>query len=131
MIEKLLGLKAPLNIKDIDFRIQSINNGKYATILAYKDARVDMNRLDEVVGSKGWCKELLDNNTQLLGVEMEAGGVCAAAKKHNVDVAVVRGISDHADPSKKDDNWRKISMTTVALLLEEINYQNIFNTEGD
>lgn len=43
-------LSKPLEIKDIDFRIQSINKGGYATILAYKDARVDMNRLDEVCG---------------------------------------------------------------------------------
>ena len=42
-------LSEPLPISSIDFRIQSINNGKYATILAYKDARVDMQRLDEVV----------------------------------------------------------------------------------
>lgn len=47
LLEKL---KAPLDISDVDFRIQSINNGGYATILAYKNARVDMNRLDEVCG---------------------------------------------------------------------------------
>ena len=41
------GLSRPLEIKDVDFRVQSINNGGYATILAYKDARVDMKRLDE------------------------------------------------------------------------------------
>ena len=43
-------LQKPLEIKDIDFRVQSINNGGYATILAYKDARVDMRRLDEALG---------------------------------------------------------------------------------
>lgn len=41
-------LSKPLSISDVDFRIQSINKGGFATILAYKDARVDMNRLDEV-----------------------------------------------------------------------------------
>ena len=46
----------------IDFRIQSINNGKYATILAYKDARCDMNRLDEVFGVYGWKREHLRDN---------------------------------------------------------------------
>jgi len=50
-------LNTPLNIKDIDFRVQSINKGKYATILAYKDARVDMNRLDDAVGSLNWQKK--------------------------------------------------------------------------
>ncbi|WP_435416299.1 Rad52/Rad22 family DNA repair protein [Polaribacter aestuariivivens] len=49
-------LSKPLDIKDVDFRIQSINKGGYATILAYKDARVDMNRLDEVCGAN-WQKD--------------------------------------------------------------------------
>lgn len=48
------GLSAPLPIDQIDFRVQSINKGKYATILAYKDARVDMERLDQVVGRGFW-----------------------------------------------------------------------------
>jgi hypothetical protein len=50
-------LTKPLSIEDIDFRIQSINKGKYATILAYKDARVDMKRLDEVCGPGKWTRE--------------------------------------------------------------------------
>ena len=53
----LQDLKIPLGIKDIDFRLQSINKGGYATILAYKDARVDMNRLDKVVGAKNWQRD--------------------------------------------------------------------------
>lgn len=56
-------LSNPLDIKDIDFRVQSINKGKYATILAYKDARVDMNRLDDVCGMF-WQKkyDIIDGN---------------------------------------------------------------------
>lgn len=56
-------LGKPLDISDVDFRIQSINNGGYATILAYKDARVDMNRLDKVCGMN-WQKDfkLIDGN---------------------------------------------------------------------
>lgn len=50
-------LNTPLEIHEIDFRIQSINKGGYATILAYKDARVDMNRLDDVYGVEGWQKK--------------------------------------------------------------------------
>ena len=50
-------LKEPLGIEDIDFRVQSINKGGYATILAYKDARVDMNRLDKVVGPQNWQRD--------------------------------------------------------------------------
>ena len=57
-------LSRPLTISDIDFRVQSINKIGYATILAYKSARVDMNRLDEVVGHTGWQKryDLIDGN---------------------------------------------------------------------
>ncbi len=55
-------LHKPLAVDEIDFRIQSINNGKYATILAYKDSRADMNRLDEVVGALNWKREHLNDN---------------------------------------------------------------------
>ena len=55
-------LKTPLEIENIDFRIQSINNGGYATILAYKDARVDMNRLDDVCGPLNWKREHTRDN---------------------------------------------------------------------
>jgi len=47
-------LTVPLKLEDIDFRVQSINKGGYARILAYKDARVDMKRLDEVCGPGYW-----------------------------------------------------------------------------
>lgn len=50
-------LREPLDVHQIDFRIQSINPKGKATILAYKDARVDMQRLDEVVGPLGWKRE--------------------------------------------------------------------------
>ena len=50
-------LQEPLPIESIDFRIQSINKGGYATILAYKDARVDMNILDNVVGPENWQRD--------------------------------------------------------------------------
>lgn len=53
----LKDLRKPLEIHEIDFRVQSINKGGYATILAYKDARVDINRLDEVCTPIGWKRE--------------------------------------------------------------------------
>ena len=56
-MKDLKELKTPLDIQDIDFRIQSINKGGYATILAYKDARVDMRRLDEVCGCENWQRD--------------------------------------------------------------------------
>jgi len=55
-------LAEPLSIDRIDFRVQSINNGGYATILAYKDARVDQQRLDDVVGPLGWKREHTNGN---------------------------------------------------------------------
>jgi hypothetical protein len=59
---ELKKLSNPLDISDIDFRIQSINKGGYATILAYKDARVDMNRLDAVCGHLNWKREHTNGN---------------------------------------------------------------------
>lgn len=55
-------LSRPLTIADIDFRVQSINAKGYATILAYKDARIDMQRLDQAVGPLNWQRkhELID-----------------------------------------------------------------------
>ena len=50
-------LDEPLKLKDLEFRIQSINKGGYATILVYKDARADMNRLDESLGRTKWKRE--------------------------------------------------------------------------
>lgn len=58
----LTKLRDPLSISEIDFRIQSINKGGYATILAYKDARADMNRLDAVCGALNWKREHARDN---------------------------------------------------------------------
>lgn len=68
-MKKLAMLQKPLTINQIDFRVQSINKRKInnewyviATVLAYKDARVDMERLDTVVGPLGWKREHLRDN---------------------------------------------------------------------
>ena len=62
-------LGEPIAIEDIDFRIQSINKGGYATILAYKDARVDINRLNAVCGVLGWKREhTRDNHNCIVSV---------------------------------------------------------------
>lgn len=50
-------LTKPLTIDEIDFRVQSINKGGYATILAYKDARVDINRLNKAFGQGKWQRK--------------------------------------------------------------------------
>ena len=59
---ELINLSKPLTVDQIEFRVQSINNGGYATILAYKDARADMQRLDDVCGPLGWRREHLRDN---------------------------------------------------------------------
>lgn len=50
-------LNTPLRVDQIEFRVQSVNNGGYARILAYKNARVDMDRLDAVYGTGYWKRE--------------------------------------------------------------------------
>lgn len=50
-------LTKPLAISEINFRVQSINNGGYCTLLAYKDARVDINRLNAAFGQHGWQRK--------------------------------------------------------------------------
>ena len=42
-----------LTAKEIDVRVGQIGEG-YCTLLLYKDARVDMDILDETVGFQNW-----------------------------------------------------------------------------
>lgn len=66
---KIDDLSKPLTASEIDFRVQSINKGGYATILAYKDARVDINRLNSVCGRFGWeRKHTRDNHNCIVSV---------------------------------------------------------------
>lgn len=66
-------LSKPLPIESIDFRVQSINKGGYATILAYKDARVDMQRLDDVIGALNWKREhTRDNKNCIVSIWCES-----------------------------------------------------------
>lgn len=59
----MITLSTPLQASQISFRVQSINKGGYATILPYKDARVDINRLNEVYGVGFWQRkhEMINN----------------------------------------------------------------------
>lgn len=45
-----------LKANEIDVRVGQVGDG-YCTLLLYKDARVDMDILDETVGSLGWQRE--------------------------------------------------------------------------
>jgi len=60
----LSDLRKVLPINRVEFRIQTISKAGNARILAYKDARVDMDRLDEVLGVGNWQRkhETIDGN---------------------------------------------------------------------
>jgi nucleoside phosphorylase len=83
--------------------------------------------IDEVVSSNEWIKGLCEAWPKLQGVEMEAGGVCAAAERFGLKPTVIRGVSDHANPLKSDDKWRIIAMKTVAHLLEHIDLKMLIS----
>jgi hypothetical protein len=71
---KLKDLHEPLDIENVDFRIQSINKGGYATILAYKNARVDMERLDAICGPEGWQRDHKEfKNNIYCGIGIKCG----------------------------------------------------------
>lgn len=69
-------LKAPLPTDRIEFRIQSISSNGWAILLAYKDARVDMDRLDAVLGPDNWeRKHRREDNREYcsVGIREKAG----------------------------------------------------------
>lgn len=84
---------------------------------------------DAVVASQEWvtaiASHLYELCPDLLGVEMEAGGVCAVAEEFGLRVGVVRCISDYANPAKSDDEWRLRAMKTVAHLLKSLDFDAI------
>lgn len=55
----------PLKASEVECRVQSINQ-YYATVLLYKDARVDMNLLNETVGSLNWKREHARDNANCI-----------------------------------------------------------------
>ena len=75
---------------------------------------------DEVVASDDHRKMMIEGVDKLLGVEMESSGLCYAAQRYSVPVAVLRVISDMADPSKADDKWRIIGMNTLGQLVKRL-----------
>jgi hypothetical protein len=54
-----------LKAKEIDVRISQIASN-YCILLLYKDARVDMNILDETVGAMNWKKSYLRDNANCI-----------------------------------------------------------------
>lgn len=54
---RMARLGEPLDISQIEFRVQSIAASGWAVLLAYKDARVDQDRLDNAVGRGFWQRK--------------------------------------------------------------------------
>lgn len=54
-----------LKANEIDVRVAQIDKN-WCTLLLYKDARVDMNILDETVGSMNWQKKYLRDNANCI-----------------------------------------------------------------
>lgn len=65
-------LQKPLTAMDIDFRVGRSgmsNSGAWATLMAYKDSRVDMRRLDESTGGM-WSNTYKRDNKGILQCEI-------------------------------------------------------------
>jgi len=63
-MDKIQELQAPLKIDDIELRVGS-NSAKSFTLLLYKTARTDINRLNEVFGSKWKNRHFYDDKKYL------------------------------------------------------------------
>jgi len=83
--------------------------------------------LDEVVADTTFVDKLCEYWPKLLGIEMEAGGVCAAADTFGIAPVVIRCVSDLADPSKSDNEWRRRAVKTLAHLIENIDFSVLVN----
>lgn len=87
--------------------------------------------LDEVVADNEYKAKLLEAWPKLQGVEMEAGGVIHAAREFgSLPVAVVRAVSDMADPAKADDEWRLRGVLTIAMLFEQLDWVAVMAMRG-
>lgn len=93
-------------------RVPSLREGKIASV-------------DEVLASDVHRKRMIDSVDNLLGVEMESGGIGAAVSAFGLPFAVVRVVSDFADPSKADDRWRKLGMKTLAELIRRLPFERV------
>lgn len=112
-------LQKPLEIKDIDFRVQSINKGGYATILAYKDARVDMQRLDDVCGALNWKREHTNNNHNCIVSIYNEDNLNWVSKEDT-------GVESFSDPAKglASDSFKR-ACTNWGIGRELYNYPTI------
>ncbi len=89
--------------------------------------------LDEVVADKAYRTKLQELwGGQLLGVEMESGGVIAAARRFKslaMPLFQIRAVSDSADPSKSDDRWRRLGMQTISAIIRKIVWEEVLSVK--
>ncbi len=66
-------LSKPLKGSELEVRVGS-HRGDWCSLLIYKDARVDMAKLDEVVGSENWSrKHYAEKNNLFCSVSIKIG----------------------------------------------------------
>ena len=151
-------LQEPLKAHEIDFRVQRINKSGYATLIAYKDARVDMKRLDEVFGVHGWQRDYKQVGSMMLcgvsikhegewitkwdtGTESSAEAVKGLAsdafKRACFNFGIGRELYDYPDlqVALRDNEWKLGSngkpQQVWALKLKEWRWMTQFNEHGD
>jgi nucleoside phosphorylase len=86
--------------------------------------------LDEVVADDDFRRRLQATwGGQLLGIEMESGGVIAAARRFrgfSFPVFQIRAVADTADPAKSDDQWRMLGIQTICSIVRRIRWHDMF-----
>lgn len=126
-------LREPLRADQIDFRIQSINKGGYATILAYKDARVDINRLDEVCGPLNWKREhTRDNHNCIVSIWDESKNQWVSKEDTGTESFTEKEKGLASDSFKRTNfNWGiGIELYDYPVISVKLN-QDEFKVEGD
>lgn len=89
--------------------------------------------LDEVVADKSYRAKLQEAwGGQLLGVEMESGGVIAAVRRFKglaMPLFQIRAVSDSADPAKSDDGWRRLGMQTISAIIRKVAWEEVLSSK--
>ena len=141
-----------LRADEIECRIAQIND-KGLTLLLYKDARCDMNILDETVGPFNWTREHLRDNANCRvsiwdsekamwvskedtgtesNTEKEKGLASDSFKRACFNWGIGRELytAPHIwiDASKFDNKYDKFSVTDISIVDKKIVALTIFNT---
>lgn len=82
---------------------------------------------DEVVAYADWATRIFKVHPKMIGVDMETGGVCAAAEKFGVPVVGLRCVSDMADEKKGATSFREISKRVLSHLLGALDFSRILS----